>query len=928
MKITSIKQAILFLGSLCLLMACKSHETELKIAKTACNNFENPLGVDTQQPVFSWKISSSEPENFQKAYHILVSDQPYLLKNDSANIWNTGRVSSDQSINIKFKGSDLESGKTYYWKVKVWDTNGNESAWSDINSWQMGLLNAKAWDGAQWIGYENMPQEKRVVEGLAGYGAISENKVLERDEVPMLRRSFSLEDNVESATLYISGIGQYEASINGEKIGDDFLTPGWSHYDKTVFYNAYDISDHLIIGENAIGVLLGNGFSYINRERYRKLVIAYGYPKMICKLEVQLSNEKSINIVSDTNWEVKPSPITFSSIYGGEDYDATLEEKGWNTADFDAGSWQQAKVVTPPYGALKADPNHPVRVMQVFDAESVKQLNDSVYIYDFGQNASGTVSINVKGDKGSKIQLRPGEVLSADGFVNQRGSGSPYLLHYTLNGDGEESWHPRFTYYGFRYVQVTGARPTGEKGEIELPELLNIKALHTRNSAPQVGSFACSNELFNKTFDLINWAIKSNTQSLSTDCPTREKLGWIEQTYLMGGSVHFNFDVHHLYTTLMRNMEDAQMKTGLVPNIVPEYINFNYYDSDFSDSPEWGIASVIIPWQIYKWYADSSVMKQAWPLMVKYMDYLKSKASENILSHGLGDWYDLGPEPPGFAQLTPVPLVATASYYHAAKHMALMAEVLKKEEEANKYHSLADDIKVAFNVQFYNAETKVYATGSQTAMAMPLSMGLVPENDKQAVFENLKKQIEADGKRVTAGDIGFHYLIDALTKFGAAELLYTINNRDDVPGYGYQIKKGATSLAESWQALHSKSMNHLMLGHLMEWFYKGLGGIGQENQSAGYKSLVIKPEVIDSITYVKTSYESPYGLIKSEWEQDEQTFSLTVDVPFNTNARIVLPFDGKVTVSHPEGVSEPTRAGNGQEYKTGSGVYSFAIKKQ
>ncbi len=929
-----MKRLILILLIFSIFYSCSKEHAKLKVAAILCNKVEHPTGIESKHPVLSWVVESQLNGASQSAYQILVADSREQLDNNAGNLWDSGKQQSNQSINVSYAGEQLKSAKKYYWKVKVWDNHGNESNWSEIASWQMGLLSDSDWENAQWIGFEEMDSSKRVVEGVTGYGSLSKNKVEERAVVPLFRKGFDLTNEIESATLFISGLGQYEASINGDKVVNDFLTPGWSHYDETVLYNTYDVSSQLNQGGNAIGVIVGNGFLYNNRERYRKLVIAYGFPKMICKLLINYTNGETQTIVSDKSWLTKPSAITFSSIYGGEDYDARLAENGWNLAGFDAVDWKPVQVVKAPSGKLTADNNHPIRIMETFDPIAVSQINDSVWIYDFGQNASGIVSLKIKGEKGQQVQLWSGEVLKEDGFIDQRGSGSPYFYAYTLKGGDAESWQPRFTYYGFRYVQVTGASPENDENEAgNLPEIIELKSLHTRNSMPQTGQFECSNELMNQTFDLINWAIKSNSQSVSTDCPTREKLGWIEQTYLMGESVHFNFNIYHLYKSLIRNMKDAQTEAGLVPNIVPEYVNFDYYDTDFSDSPSWGVASVVVPWKIYKWYADPSVMKDAWPMMEDYMSYLESKSSDYTLSHGLGDWYDIGSNPPGFAQLTPVSLVATATYFYAARQMAQMAEVLNKNEEAKKYHSLAEKIKEAFNQRFYKAKKKLYSTGSQTAMAMPLSLGMVPAGDEQQVLQNLIDSIHSNNNEITAGDIGFHYLVDALTKYGASELLFEMNNRDDVPGYGYQLEKGATSLTESWMSLPSKSMNHLMLGHLMEWFYKGLGGIQQNDQSVGYKHVVIYPEIVEDIDFVKASYESPYGTIQSDWEKKADHLILNVEIPFNTTAKIYLPFNGEVKVNNGSDVAgnEPTYKYLGEEgdrmiYETGSGVYKFTVQ--
>jgi hypothetical protein len=924
------KIIVIFTIILCFVFSCNIMSQKIIIDHLSCDYLTNPIGVD-KSPIFGWKIQSTHNNVDQSAYQILVADEKVLLTQDAANVWNSGKVNSHRSIMISYEGSPLQSGKKYFWKVKVWDQNNQESEWSSIAHWQMGLLSAADWGNAKWIGYQNMPESKRVVPGVSGSGDLAKNKVEKRAIIPFFRKDFYIKKNIKSATLFISGIGQYHTYINGNKIDKGFLTPGWTNYDETVFYNTYDVTSTLQEGKNVVGVIVGNGFSYINRERYRKLIIAYGYPKLICKLSVRYEDGTTEMLESDKTWKTAPSPIIFSSIYGGEDYDARRKMNGWMKPGFDDSNWQPVILVDPPGGKLKSDMDYPVMVMNTFDPVDIKPLNDSTFVYDFGQNASGIIDVKLKGEKGQQVRFIPGEALNIDGTVSQRSSGSPYYLTYTLAGKGEESWHPCFTYYGFRYVEVVGARPQDIGQEAGLPQIIQLRSLHTRNSAPRVGSFECSDTLFNETYKLINWAIKSNTQSVLTDCPHREKLGWIEQTHLMGEEIHFNFDIYHLYKNLIHNMMDAQTAQGLIPSIIPEYINFDFYDSAFRDSPEWGSAGIILPWKIYKWYGDSTVMEEAWPMMTKYFDYLKNKSKDNILYHGLGDWYDLGPKPPGYAQLTPVPLVATAMYYFDARLMSRMAGVLNKSDEQHYYEQEAVQIKEAFNQKYFNPETKVYSNGSQTAMAMPLSVDLVDKDNQQTILHMLEDSIRANDYVNTTGEIGFHFLIDALTKTGGSEMIYKMNNRDDVPGYGMQIKKGMTSLTESWQARKENSLNHLMLGHIMEWFYSGLGGIRQEDASFGYKKIVIHPEVVSDITYAKTSYQSPYGEIKTDWGKSETVFTLKVEIPVNTVATVYLPFQGDVTVLGTKDQDQAKFEYKGikdgrMAYQIGSGNYTFTTQ--
>jgi alpha-L-rhamnosidase len=907
----------------------------LTIAQLKCENKVNPMGIENKSPRLNWLLNTPSRDQIQTAYRILVSDNPESLKLNIGNIWDSKKIISDNSIMVEFNGRPLQSGKKYFWKVKVWNREGVESLWSTNAFFSTGLFIDSDWSNAHWIGAERLNDSMLLVPRIPVSGDKAGKLALQRPVVPLFRKEFLIKKRVSSAQLFISGLGQYEASINGAKIGNSFLAPGWTDYDESVLYNVYDLTNQLKPGKNAIGVIVGNGFHNINRERYRKLVIAYGMPKMIAKLKITYSDNTEEIIVSGADWKYAPSPVTFTSIYGGEDYDAQLEQKGWNSPVFNDANWSNSLLVEVPKGKLLAETDYPLKVMEVISVKKISEQAPGKQLYDFGQNASGILELKVKGKKGQVIKLTPGELITKDNKINQRASGSPYFLTYTLKGEGVETWRPQFTYYGFRYCMVEGAIPAPQTKEKkapsgDLPVMSDLKFLHTRNSSPQTGTFTCSNDQFNQTYNLINWAIRSNTQSVVTDCPHREKLGWLEQTFLMGGSMFYNYDLYLLFDQTVKNMMDAQTANGLIPDIAPEYTEFG---GGFRDSPEWGSAGVILPWMIYQWYGDKEVMKSAYPMMRKYVDYLGTTAKDHIISHGLGDWYDLGPKFPGQAQLTPKAVTATAIYYYDIKLLSQMAEILDNKEDAAQLSALAFRVKNAFNDKFFNAKTNVYSTGSQTAMSMPLCVGLVEEYKRADVLKNLVDSINKSGKALTAGDIGFHFLVKALEEGGASQLLYDMNYRNDIPGYGFQLKKGATALTESWAALEEVSNNHLMLGHLMEWFYTGLGGIKQDPQSVAFRNIVIRPETVGDISTARASYQSPFGVIKSEWTKKDGNFTLKVEIPVNTSATVYLP------TTESKSVKESDKAITGKNgiqfikiekgkalYKIGSGVYSFKVK--
>jgi alpha-L-rhamnosidase len=877
-----------------LLMSCnKNTESAVSVSQIKCDGFENPVGTG-KTPDFSWILKSDKRAQVQTGYQIIVSSTREIIKKNKGDIWDSGKIKSDQSAWISYQGPKLQPGKQYFWKVRVWDRDNKPAAWSFAGNFVTGLFDNSGWNGAKWIGYEEIPDSLLLVPGVHGNGDNLGEVAKKRTTVPYFRKEFSLEKKITRAFAFVSGLGQYELYINGDKIGDHFLSPGWSDYRKTCFYNTFNVTENLKRGLNTIGTIVGNGFYNINRERYRKFVIAYGAPKMILKLEVQYSDGSKEIIVSDESWKTTSSPVTYSSIFGGEDYDATLEQEGWDTPGFNDKSWKPALTVKEPSGVLQPEKDYPVKVAEVINYKKVSPQNDSSYVYDFEQNASGIIKITVNGEKGQKIRFLPGELLGEDSLVTQQATGRSHYYTYTLKGENEEIWMPRFTYYGFRYVQADGAVPAKYPNPGKLPVISDIQLLHTRNSSPEAGSFRCSNELFNSIYDLINWAIKSNLVSVTTDCPHREKLGWLEQTHLMGNSIKFIYDIHNLYDKIIDDMIDAQLENGLVPDIAPEYVPFT---EGFRDSPEWGSACIILPWDMYEWYGDIEAIRKAYPMMKKYLSYLRNMSVDNILYTGLGDWYDLGPKPPGFAQLTPRALTATSIYYYDTKLLAEMADLTGEREDALYYRKMAEEIRKAFNTKFFDPLTKVYSTGSQTAYAMPLFFGMVDDSYKTDVVANLIKSINEGNKALTAGDIGYRYLLRVLEQEGKSQLIYEMNSKTDVPGYGYQLSKGATALTESWAALNNVSNNHMMLGHLMEWFYSGIGGIRQSPDSRAYDNILIVPEIVGDLTWAETTFNTIHGEILSSWKIEANNFILEVKIPVNCKAVVAIPQadPGKIT---------------------------------
>jgi alpha-L-rhamnosidase len=868
---------------LCLLSTI-SIAQQLTVAELNCQYRINPLGISSISPKLGWKLQSNLHNVTQNAYQVLVSDDLVKLDHHIGNIWDSKKVTSNQSIQIGYAGKTLQAGKKYFWKVKVWDNKGNE-IWSRSAFWQVGLLAPADWKSAKWIAYEKLADSN--VNALPTDG--KKDKYNENNIQPMFRKAFAVAKNIKTATLYIAGLGHFEASLNGKKIGDHFIDAGWTKYDKEAEYVTFDLTSTLRKGENVIGVMLGNGFYYVPpvKNRYRKLKVAFGYPKMICRLAITYQDGSTAEILSNQSWKTSVSPITFSSIYGGEDFNANLVQNGWDSSGFSVKNWKDAILVDGP--ALVSQEQEPVKFFENFEAKTTTPLGNGEWVYDLGQNASGIIELAVSGKSGDTIKITPAELLKSDGSVNQRSSGSPFYFTYILKGNGIEVWRPKFTYYGFRYLQVKGGVPIGKANINNQPVVSGLKGLHIRNGAQTVGSFSCSNNLFNQTFTLIDWAIKSNMVSVFTDCPHREKLGWLEQVHLMGSSVRYNYDAATLFRKSLRDMSNSQTPQGLIPEIAPEYVKFEWGGDMFRDSPEWGSSSILLPWYLYQWYGDQETIKTYYPIMQRYIKYLAGKSEQHILSQGLGDWYDIGPKAPGVSQLTPMGITATAIYFHDLTIMTEIAKLLGKEAEAKSYNDLAVQVKKAFNQKFFNSTTKQYGTGSQAANAMAIYMDLVNIEDKQAVLANLVNDIVAKNNSLSAGDIGYRYVLRVLEDEGRSDVIFDMNNRSDVPGYGMQLAKGATALTESWAALPTASNNHFMLGHLMEWFYSGIGGIKQEEGAIAFDKIKIYPAIIGNLTSAKTTYQSPYGLIATNWKKTNSELLCDIEIPVNTSATVFLP---------------------------------------
>ena len=733
--------------------------------------------------------------------------------------------------------------------------------------------------GAQWIGAITR-QQAHIPEGRHYQGAVlKESKslwakadTLSRRSI-ILRRSFKPWKTIKKAELRICGLGFYELTINNKKVGDAEFAPLWSDYDKSIFYNLYDVTSYLQLGDNEIRVLLGNGFYNEQGGRYHKLRISFGPPTLKFFLYVIYEDGMRERLLSDENWEWTPSPIAFNSIYGGEDYDARIEPT----------DWKPVVIQEAPKGLLRKQIAKPVKIMEQFPVRKTLR-KDSLMVLDMGQNLAGYPDIIVSGKPGQYLKITPAETLTPEGLCNQKQTGRPHYYTYILKGEGKETWHPRFSYYSYRYLQIEG----------DIKVLKDIKSCFIYNSAQRIGEFECSNPLINDTHKLIDRAIRSNWQAVWTDCPAREKLGWLEQDWLNGEALVYNYDAQSMIEQTMQNIVDAQHEDGSMPEIAPEYTQFTgSWAKPFQESPEWGGAIIALPMLYWQHYGDLSLAREYYEPMKRYINYLASQDSAYILKMGLGDWYDYGPGRAGFSQNTPMPLVATAHYYQWMCYMYVLAKQLGKRDEAYAFNQRAENIRQAFNREFYDAKHKTYGTGSQCSLALPLYLKLVPEKDYQAVLQNLIKDIHAHGDRLTTGDVGNRYLFYTLAKNGYRELLYKMLNHYDVPGYGYQIKKGQTTLTEQWNPDHGASMNHFMMAHIENLLIPDLLGI-QRNGDL----IEIAPHPVGDLTWCKGSTMSAQGKVSVSWKIKKDKFIMDIDIPEGGFADVYMPYSDRAESIH------------------------------
>ncbi|HEY5562261.1 MAG TPA: family 78 glycoside hydrolase catalytic domain [Clostridiaceae bacterium] len=858
--------------------------SSLKIIDLKCNYLINPLGVETPSPIFSWRLLSDERAKLQSASRIVVASKIELLNIEKADLWDSGKVSSDNSIDISYGGKLLKSRKCYYYKVKVWDEKGLESEWSDLSNFEMGLIGDTDWK-AKWISRPN--------KGID----ISSNV-----PAPLFRKTLNINKKIQSARAYISGLGYYELYINGSKIGDEVLTPGFTRYDKTVLYNVFNITDEFVNGENVIGIILGNGWynSFTKDAWDYKQATWRSHPKVIMQTYITFEDGEEIVINTDSSWKTSSGPIIFDGLRNGEFYDARLEKTSWDTIKYDDSNWTNAIICRTPGGKLKSSQMTAIKINGTIKPIGMKEVKPNVWVYDLGQNISGWAQIQLSGPSAMEVILRYSEKIYEDGSIDRSNidslvfSGEFQTDKYILKGEENETWEPRFTYHGFRYVEVSGFN-----GELTLNNLCG-RVVHT--AFESMGNFECSNELINSIQRCARWSTLTNYHGIPTDCPHREKNGWTGDASLSAEQVLLNFDPMTSYTKWMMDFRDCQRESGQLPGVVPT----GGWGFNWGNGPAWDSAAILIPWYMYVYGGDTNILREMYDSMKKYLEFMTSMADEDIVDFGLGDWCP----PIGGADeyKCPSAVTDTAYYYVDSDILSKVAKLLAKESDAKEYKLLSENIRHAFREKFFDIKTGLITGNCQTSLACALYQGLINEDEKKVVLERLIGQIELQDGHIDCGILGTKYIMNALTELGRGDLAYEIATKRTFPGWGYWIEQGATTLWENWNG--ESSQNHHMYSDISAWFYKGLAGINPDANVPGFKHIILKPNTVEGLNFVKSSHISMYGEINCSWKVEENRLILNLSIPVNCYATLYLPekysnniVEGNKKIGETEGVS-------------------------
>lgn len=862
--------------------ACQGENKQTAPTALKCEYMENPIGLDTPRPRFTWAFASGETNFKQKKYQLLIATTPQLIQQGKPDLWDSGIIQSSTPRATYIGTTPLQSHQQYYWSVNVWDSHNNKCIPSPIAKFETAKMGPADWK-AQWI---------------------TDRHDMHYEPAPLFRKQFQATKSIKQARAYIAAAGYYELFINGQRVGENYLDPGYTHFDKRNLYVTHDITPLIKKGVNAVAAVLGNGWYNeqsiavwdFHKARWR------ARPKMICEIQIQYADSTVETIPTDASWKTATGPYIYNNIYSGDMYDARLEQKGWKEATFDDTQWEAAQITKAPSPLLVAQQMPPIRVTRELEAIDMKIYDNTTYVYDFGETIAGLTRLKVKGNPGTRITLKHGELLKENGRLEQGNIDIYYHPAdkkeifqtdvYILRGDGtEEIYTPSFAYHGFRYVQVESDKPITLTKD-------NLTALFLHTDVQPVGKFSCSNPLLNKIWEATNRSYLSNLHSIPTDCPQREKNGWTADAHVAIDLALLNFDGFTFYEKWLDDYIDNQRENGGISGIIPS-AGWGYGDWP---GPVWDAALFIIPEALYNYYGDGRPIAKLYPTLQRYLAYLETKEKDGgYLTNGIGDWLT-------YRAQTPTDYTSTAYYYHDYAVMANFATLLQKDP--TPYRQKAEEIKNLINKKYFNPQTNTYANGTQTAQALALYLGFVPQDKEQQVADKLHEIVKANDYYLDFGLLGSKTVPRMLSKYGYVEDAYKMATKEKAPSWGYWVKTMKyTTLAETWTLspqFRDASLNHVFMGDISAWMYNYLAGLNYDEKQPGFRHIRIQPHFVKDLQWVNAEYKSVNGLIRTQWKRDNGQITLTVIVPPNTTATIYTDKPNKV----------------------GSGEHTFVIKEK
>jgi alpha-L-rhamnosidase len=923
---------------LLLLIASCSKNAVIEPVHLQTDGLVNPLGIDNIKPSFSWQISSQRTIVMQSAYHILVATKPELLHPAKADVWNSGWVMTDQSTGIPFKGGKLKSGANYYWCVKISDNAGNQSHWSEPATFEMALLHPSDWKGAQWIGMKEKwnPSEHRL--RYMKTERMDSARRVESYPLPLLRKSFSLPTKASTARLYVTGVGYFEAWINGKKVGSLLLDPAPTSFDRRVFYRVYDVTPYLSKGKNALAIELANGF-YGQNLAFGTSALQYGKPRAIARLAITTQQGHKTDIVTDTTWLTHPGPIVFENIYAGETHDQNYTQKDWNKVDCDTQTWKPAIIMESPAPILSVQTVEPIRALQTLTPKKIVQMGNK-WIVDFGQNISGWVRLNVDEPAGSVVTIRMAEAMFRDSSgINTQSTGAfatgfEQIDKFVSEGTGSTTIEPRFTYKGFRYAEIEGlSRPLAAD---------DIRAVPVHTVLNQTGSFNSSDALLNTIYNISLHTVATNMHGLPEDCPHREKCGWLGDAHAVSEFSVYTFDMQQMYRKYMLDITDNSFKgriktaTGFQPKVPAMVAPGKRIAGEAT--LDWGIALQFIPYNVYLYYGDTSLYRQYDGQIRSFLQYMLDQRNEKgIVENGLGDWC-----PPKWDKLTNPDVMechpytsANALLYKGLRIAGEMALLDGDSLFAREMHGESDLLKEAFNTQWLVTcdTTGYFWYGSQTATIMALQYALVPDSLINAVLNGLLNNIIVTrGSHHNTGIHGHKHLYQLLSSMGHSQTAWDVLMNPTFPSMRYLVESGVTTwperqfeyAIEEW----NRSMNHPMHSGFASFFYQSIGGIKPD--AAGFKKILFKPVFLENLEHASVITQSPYGEIVSKWQRNGDVVNWEIKIPHNSTAKIeMLPGYTITDCRNEKGFSfiAPNPVSTAVSLYLGSGSYKLVVVK-